>query len=97
MFPTDSANKNIGWSTSDSSIASVNSDGLVTAKSGGICYITATTIDGGFKATCTVNIGSVFYINSPTVSDSCDTYFKTIDIGGKRDSSITKARLAGRR
>ena len=91
VLPSDADNKNVSWSTSDSSVASVSSDGLVTAKSGGICYITAITADSGLKATCTVNVASVFYITTPVLADSCDSFFKVINIGGKSDASIIKA------
>ena len=54
--PSNATNKNITWTSSDTSIATVNSSGKVTAISEGIATITATTNDGGFTATCTVNV-----------------------------------------
>ncbi len=43
------------WSTSDASIATVT-DGVVTAVAPGTATITATTVDGGFTAACTVTV-----------------------------------------
>lgn len=45
--------KDVVWSTSDSSIATVE-NGVVTPVSTGTCVITAESVDGGFKAECSV-------------------------------------------
>lgn len=44
--PEDTTNKNIIWTSSDLSIADVNANGQVSAKSPGKCVITATAADG---------------------------------------------------
>ncbi|MCD7722489.1 MAG: Ig-like domain-containing protein, partial [Clostridiales bacterium] len=44
------------WSSSDESIATVDSSGVVTFVAGGDCVITATTVDGGYTADCAVNV-----------------------------------------
>lgn len=56
VSPVNAANKKVSWSTSSSTIASVDSNGKVTAKDAGTCTITATTVDGGFKQTCKVTV-----------------------------------------
>ena len=53
--PDNAANKMVTWSTSDASIATVT-DGVVTAVAPGTATITATTVDGGFTAACTVTV-----------------------------------------
>jgi uncharacterized protein YjdB len=55
IMPMESTNTKIKWTSSDTSIADVNS-GLITAKSNGTCTIKATTDDGGFEASCIVNV-----------------------------------------
>ena len=55
ITPADATNKEIAWSSSDTSIATVE-NGKVTAVSSGSATITATTKDGGIKATCNVNV-----------------------------------------
>ena len=55
--PSNASNKNITWSTSNSN-ATV-SNGIVTGVTEGECIITATSEDGGYIATCTVNVVSV--------------------------------------
>lgn len=51
--PSSAHIKDVIWSTSDSSVATVE-NGVVTPVNTGTCVITAETADGGFKATCTV-------------------------------------------
>lgn len=51
--PSGAMIKDVIWSTSDSSVATVE-NGVVTPVNTGTCVITAETADGGFKANCTV-------------------------------------------
>ena len=55
IAPSNATNKNVTWSTSNSSVATV-SGGLVTGISVGSATITVTTADGGFTDTCTVTV-----------------------------------------
>jgi uncharacterized protein YjdB len=54
ITPDDASNKNVVWSSSNSTIASVDSSGLVTANDTGTATITVTTIDGSKTATAIV-------------------------------------------
>ncbi len=56
VLPTNATNRNVTWSSSNSSIASVSSTGVVTAKAAGTAYITVTTEDGGFVASCCITV-----------------------------------------
>lgn len=49
VLPTDATNKNVIWSTSNNSVATVNSAGLVNAVSSGTATITATSQYDGTK------------------------------------------------
>ena len=53
--PSNATKQKITWSSSNNSVASVNSNGLVTPKKAGTVTITAKT-ENGKKATCIVNI-----------------------------------------
>lgn len=51
VSPSNATNKSVTWSSGNSSVATV-SNGTVTAKGKGSCYITVSTQDGGYTATC---------------------------------------------
>ena len=57
VTPDNAANKNITWSSSNSSVATVNANGTVTAVANGTSDITATATDGsGVSAKCSVTV-----------------------------------------
>jgi len=56
VLPENATNKNVTWSSSNSAVATVSADGLISAGSEGSATITVTTADGGFKATCNVDV-----------------------------------------
>ena len=56
VTPDNASDRKVYWSTADSSIATVSSSGVVTAKGHGTTTITATTRDGSFTATCQVTV-----------------------------------------
>ncbi len=66
VSPESATDKSLTWSSSDSEVASVDADGLVTAHKPGAAEITVTTGDGGFTASCTV---SVIALNIPETHD----------------------------
>jgi uncharacterized protein YjdB len=59
IAPSNATNQNLTWTTSDDSVATVNSAGLVTAVAEGTATITVTTADGGFTAVCAVTVNPV--------------------------------------
>ena len=57
ITPDNATNKNVTWSSDDTSVATVDASGLVTAVARGTAVITATAADGsGANATCTVTV-----------------------------------------
>lgn len=56
VIPAESTNKQLVWSSSDSQIASVDDEGVVTAFSQGSAIITVTVKDGGFIASSAVTV-----------------------------------------
>lgn len=66
VAPANATNKNVSWSTSNSSVATVT-NGVVTGVSAGTARITVTTADGGFTDYCDVTVTQpVMYDYVPT-------------------------------
>ena len=57
VLPEDATDRSLSWRSNNTAVATVNADGLVTAKAVGSATITATANDGsGKKATCRVTV-----------------------------------------
>ncbi len=72
------ANKAVSYTTSKSSVASVDQNGLITAKKAGKATITATAKDGGKKVTCIVTVSPYTYNVNKLVSAAVK-YLGTIE------------------
>ena len=57
VAPADADNQTVTWSSSNPAAATV-ANGVVTAVAGGTATITATTVDGGFTASCEVTVAA---------------------------------------
>lgn len=56
VLPADAENRSVVWSSSNTSVARVDSLGNVTSVGNGICIITARSLDGSKVDTCTVTV-----------------------------------------
>jgi pectate lyase len=56
VAPANATNKSVSWTSSNTSIATVSSTGLVTGIANGSATITVKTNDGAKTATCTINV-----------------------------------------
>ena len=56
VLPENATNKAVTWSSSDTSVATVDQNGKVRAKDPGTAIITVTTAYGGFQDTCHVTV-----------------------------------------
>ena len=63
--PSNASNKNIIWSSSDTSIAKVNNSGLVSAIKKGTASISAISVNGLYKATA---VFTITRLNNPPVA-----------------------------
>ena len=78
VVPANATNKAVTWSSSNTSVATVSSYGLVTGIGEGTATITVTTSDGGYTASCVVTVsaqtGGTYSIKS---TDTFDPVFPT--------------------
>ena len=73
VSPDNATNKTVKWDSSDTSVATVDSNGKVTALKKGTATITVTTEDGSFTDTCAVSV-TCSHTNTtvhPAVASTC--------------------------
>lgn len=58
VLPIDATNRTVVWTSSNPEIATVDTNGKVTAVKNGVATITATTQDGNYTASCEVRVNS---------------------------------------
>ncbi len=75
VYPTDATVKDVVWTSSDESVATVDGYGKVTAVGPGEAIITATAVGGGASASCEVTVASA-------VSDDMTVYIEVERGGG---------------
>jgi len=59
VSPSNATNKSVTWSSNNTTVATVSTSGVVTAKKAGTATITVTTVDGSKTATCSVTVKSI--------------------------------------
>ncbi len=86
VSPSNATNKNITWSSSNNSVATVSNSGLVSAVSQGNATITVTTVDGNFTATANVSVtNSTVSVTGVTLSPTS----LSLNIGGTSQLTAT--------
>jgi uncharacterized protein YjdB len=66
--PANATYKGLTWSSSNSKIASVSQSGKVTAVGNGTATITATTLDGSYRATCVVTVTTTVHVTKVSIN-----------------------------
>ena len=73
VSPSDACDKSVTWSTSNSSVASVDTNGLVSGVTTGSATVTVTTVDGGFSKNCSVTVDEGEHASAVTLSSTAMT------------------------
>ena len=72
ILPENATNRNVLWTSSNPSIATVNDDGVVSGLAVGTATITATTADGAHTATCDITVDGVLINGVPWATRNVD-------------------------
>ena len=70
ISPSNASNKNVAWTSSNTSKVEVNDSGVLNAKATGNATITVRTVDGNFTATCSVTVNAAPAVNYTFTSGS---------------------------
>ncbi|MDY6276489.1 MAG: Ig-like domain-containing protein [Bacilli bacterium] len=97
VLPSGATNKNVTWTSSNSTVASVDQNGKVTANEAGTATITVETQDGGFKANCEVTVTAVYHVTGVTLSKTqlnlnvgaSETLTPTVSPSNATDKSVS--------
>jgi len=73
IIPNTAIAKSVTWTSNNTSVATVDSDGKVTAISAGDTVITATTKEGGYVANCNISVGTK--VTGITLDKTTNTVF----------------------
>ena len=91
-IPSDATEKDVTWSSKDSSIAAIDKDGNISARKAGETTITATI--GGVSATCTIKIDSKAAPANPVSPPSYDYGGGGSSSGGSPEGSSNGCKLS---
>lgn len=89
VAPSNASNKSVNWTSSNTSVATVNNNGQVTAVGVGTATITATTVDGNKTATCTVTVTAGPPVPSTTLSLHMPEVYEAKEIAGGYNTPLT--------
>ena len=99
VVPATATNKNVIWSSSKTTVATVSTTGVVTGKAAGTATITVTTADGSKTATCVVTVKNTVGIKENSLNNLVSIYpnpatdIVTIDLGNGLDKGATRIQI----
>jgi uncharacterized protein YjdB/endonuclease I len=78
IVPGNATNQSVTWASSNTSVATVDANGVVTAHAAGSATITVTTVDGSHTATCTITVPAPVTVTSlTTAGEAAPAPFRT--------------------
>lgn len=92
--PFNAENRNVIWTSSDASVASVNGSGLVTAYSEGEAVITAATEDGGYELSFRITVtndGTTLYAYRNNGVEKANDWIRFSDVTPAQLTSLWDA------
>ena len=89
VTPADATNKNVTWKSSNEAIATVDANGIVIGVASGTATITVTTEDGGYTATCAVEVINVVNVTGVTLNKT------TLKLGKGASETLTATVVPG--
>ena len=96
IAPANATNKNVTWSSDNTSVATVDSGGNIKGISNGVATITVRTVDGGKAATCKITITNnrvqSISLNKTTMSiqsESSEVLTASVSPENAADRSVT--------
>jgi len=97
VTPSYASDLTVTWNSSDESVATVDSCGLVTAKSQGSVTITATTNDGGYTKKCAIGVMSTGIAVTDIAITGCPASALAVDSIYLLSANITPANAGDQR
>jgi len=88
ITPSNAANKSVSWSSSNTSVATVSSNGTVIGRASGSSTITVKTADGNRTASCSVTVNSSSTGSSVTGVSLNKTYL-SLSVGNSETLTAT--------
>lgn len=88
VAPSNADNKNVSWTSSDNTVASVDQTGKVSAVAAGTATITVTTADGNKTHTCTVTVTAPS-TTIPVTAIALNKTSTTITIGASETLTVS--------
>lgn len=86
ITPSNATNKGITWKSNDPSVATVDSNGVVTAKKQGTTLIVATTVDGAKRANAGITVKAKKTFTATFKSNGASSISRTISCTTSRGS-----------